>query len=203
MPFRPVLVEMVPWITRLRSTTLSLAPALTITPLASEFRMPPALVPQSIVIDLVIVTAPNPPGSRQSISPPAAVLEMAPAKVLQGAVRLHGLASSPTPDTQVRVACACAGAAERKGSKSPRAAPNRTIRRISTSLFQPSFSRPLRNFPFHVRGRPMHQPLVWESSRRVQPVRTRLSEASNVGMLRRVVGPEISSSSQVTQFDWT
>ena len=34
------------------------------------------------------------------------VLEMAPAKVLHGAVRLQGLASSPTPDTQVRVACA-------------------------------------------------------------------------------------------------
>jgi len=27
---------------------------------------------------------------------------MAPANVLQGAVRLHGLASSPTPETQVR-----------------------------------------------------------------------------------------------------
>jgi len=35
-----------------------------------------------------------------------AVFEMAPANVLQGAVRLHGLTSSPTPDTQVRVACA-------------------------------------------------------------------------------------------------
>src|SRR5207245_5335245 len=62
----------------------------------------------SIVIDLVIVTAPKPPGSRASISPPPAVLEIAPANVLQGAVRLHGLASSPTPDTQVRVACAWA-----------------------------------------------------------------------------------------------
>jgi hypothetical protein len=41
-----------------------------------------------------------------SISPFAAVLEMAPAKVLHGAVRLHGLASSPTPETQVRVAWA-------------------------------------------------------------------------------------------------
>ena len=60
----------------------------------------------SIVIALTIVTAPKPPGSRASISPPAAVFEMAPAKVLQGAVRLHGLASLPTPDTQVRVACA-------------------------------------------------------------------------------------------------
>ena len=59
-----------------------------------------------MVIDLVMVTAPKPPGSRQLISPPAAVFEIAPAKVLQGAVRLHGLTSSPTPETQVRVACA-------------------------------------------------------------------------------------------------
>jgi len=62
------------------------------------------------VIAFVIVTAPKPPGSRQLISPPAAVFEIAPAKVLQGAVRLQGLASSPTPETQVRVACALAGA---------------------------------------------------------------------------------------------
>ena len=60
-----------------------------------------------------MVTPPKPPGSRQLISPPVAVLEIAPAKVLQGAVRLHGLASSPTPETQVRVACADAGAAAR------------------------------------------------------------------------------------------
>src|SRR5262249_52560356 len=58
-----------------------------------------------MVIALVIVSAPNPPGSRASISPPAAVLEIAPANVLHGAVRLHGLASSPTPDTQLRLAC--------------------------------------------------------------------------------------------------
>src|SRR5207248_7718657 len=57
--------------------------------------------PPSRVIDLVIVRAPNPPGSRASISPPGAVFEIAPAKVLHGAVRLHGLASSPTPETQV------------------------------------------------------------------------------------------------------
>src|SRR5580765_5058736 len=64
-----------------------------------------------MLIDLVMVTAPKPPGSRQLISPEAAVLEMAPAKVLHGAVRLHGLASSPTPETQVRLACAPAGEA--------------------------------------------------------------------------------------------
>src|SRR5262245_23285747 len=76
-------------------------------------------------MDLVIVTAPKPPGSRTLISPPGAVFEMAPAKVLHGAVRLHGLTSSPTPDTQVRVACALAGtastattAAARSGSSS-------------------------------------------------------------------------------------
>jgi hypothetical protein len=57
-----------------------------------------------IVSDFVIVTPPKPPGSRQLISPPAAVFEIAPANVLHGAVRLHGLASSPTPDTHVRVA---------------------------------------------------------------------------------------------------
>src|SRR3954452_16953944 len=57
-----------------------------------------------MVSDLVMVTPPKPPGSRQLISPPLAVFEIAPAKVLHGAVRLHGLASSPTPDTHVRVA---------------------------------------------------------------------------------------------------
>src|SRR5579859_7727652 len=55
---------------------------------------------------LVMVRAPNPPGSKASISPPGAVLEIAPAKVLHGAVRLQGLASSPTPETHVRVAWA-------------------------------------------------------------------------------------------------
>ena len=66
---------------------------------------PDPVVP-SIVIDFAIVTVPKPPGSRQSISPWMAVFEMAPANVLHGAVRLHGLRSSPTPDTHVRTACA-------------------------------------------------------------------------------------------------
>src|ERR1043166_10160066 len=64
-------------------------------------------------MDLVIVTAPYPPGSRNLISPSLAVFEIAPANVLQGAVRLHGFRSSPTPDTHVRVAWAWAGVAER------------------------------------------------------------------------------------------
>ncbi len=64
--------------------------------------------PPSIVTALVMVTVPNAPGSRASISPPVAVFEMAPANVLHGAVRLQGFASSPTPETQVRVAWACA-----------------------------------------------------------------------------------------------
>src|SRR3982751_591080 len=92
--------------------------SLMIIPGTPELRMPPAEPPlpsaQSSVIDLTMVTDPKPPGSRQSISPPAAVLEMAPAQVLHGAVRLHGLTSSPTPEIQVRVACAVAGEAKQR-----------------------------------------------------------------------------------------
>src|SRR4029077_14091911 len=47
------------------------------------------------------------------ISPPAAVLLMAPAKLWHGAVREQGLASSPTPETQVRNDCAWPEAAAR------------------------------------------------------------------------------------------
>src|SRR5687768_6897473 len=78
----------------------------------------------------MIVTAPNPPGSRQLISPPAAVFEIAPANVLHGAVRLHGLTSSPTPETQVRVAWALAGVAANAAS----AMKTTASMRIGTSL---------------------------------------------------------------------
>src|SRR5215471_5610885 len=95
----------------LRSVTTSEAPAATFIPFVNGLRTdattPP---PPSMVSALVIVTAPNPPGSRASISPPGAVFDIAPANVLHGAVRLQGLASSPTPDTHVRVACAWADA---------------------------------------------------------------------------------------------
>jgi hypothetical protein len=74
--------------------------------------MLPRLPSETMLIGLVIVTAPNPPGSRTLISPLFAVLEMAPANVLHGAVLLQGLASSPTPDTHVRVACALADSVE-------------------------------------------------------------------------------------------
>jgi hypothetical protein len=83
-----------------------------------------------MVMDLVMVTAPKPPGSRQLISPAGAVLEMAPAKVLHGAVRLQGLASSPTPETQVRVAWAWAGAEARNGRNNPRVKANKATRRM-------------------------------------------------------------------------
>src|SRR5437660_7756736 len=73
-------------------------------PFVCAARMLPRVPVQSIVIDFVIVTVPKPPGSRQLISPAPAVFEIAPANVLHGAVRLHGLASSPTPETQVRLA---------------------------------------------------------------------------------------------------
>src|SRR5215475_3296173 len=74
---------------------------------------------------LVMVSAPYPAGSSVSISPPAAVLEIAPANVLHGAVREHGLTSSPTPEIHVRVACACAtfGASIRHAPMSANAIP--------------------------------------------------------------------------------
>ena len=73
-----------------------------------DFLRATVLLSAAAATALVIVTVPKPPGSSVSISPLAAVLEIAPAKVLQGAVREHGLTSSPTPETQVRIACACA-----------------------------------------------------------------------------------------------
>src|SRR3982074_3676883 len=94
-----------PSMPRPRRTTVVPAP-FTLIPFPAPASTPPRNGRQSIVIDLVMVTAPKPPLSIQLMMPPIAVLEMAPAKVLQGAVRLHGLTSSPTPETQVRVACA-------------------------------------------------------------------------------------------------
>src|SRR5437773_381567 len=101
----PMMPEPAPLIVRPRSVTWMPAP-LMMMPVVPAARMPAVVLFPSMVIDFVIVTAPKPPGSSASISPPAAVFEMAPAKVLHGAVRLHGFASSPTPDTHVRV-CAC------------------------------------------------------------------------------------------------
>src|SRR6266436_6522082 len=87
-------------------------------PFVPDTRTPAVPISQEMVIDFVTVTAPKPPGSRQFISPAGAVLEIAPAKVLHGAVRLHGLTSSPTPETQVRVAWAWAGTALRAAGSS-------------------------------------------------------------------------------------
>src|ERR1043165_4322535 len=109
MPLVPRVVP-APLMSRLRSTILSVVSALMTTPCTPEERMLPSSSEQSMVIDFVIVTGPKPPASRQLMMPPAAVFEMAPANVLQGAVRLHGLTSSPTPDTHVRVAWAWASA---------------------------------------------------------------------------------------------
>ncbi|MEI9964267.1 MAG: hypothetical protein WDM92_05790 [Caulobacteraceae bacterium] len=107
MPFR--LLEPIgpPSMANPRMTTMQLGSVeqFTVTPLVPATRMPASPTPSlARVMAFVTVTAPKPPGSSVSISPPAAVLEIAPAKVLQGAVRLQGLASSPTPEIQVLVA---------------------------------------------------------------------------------------------------
>src|SRR5215471_5418744 len=92
-----------PLMERPRNVTLMPAP-LMMMPVVALARIEPKVPLPSSVTDLVMVTAPNPPGSRQSISPGFAVFEIAPANVLHGAVRLPGFASSPTPETHVRVA---------------------------------------------------------------------------------------------------
>src|SRR5262252_2367637 len=101
------------------SVTESVAAAEITIPFVPDTSTPASKPTELIVIDLVMVTAPKPPGSRTLISPAGAVLEIAPAKVLHGAVRLHGLASSPTPDTHVRVAWAFAGAATSIMARTP------------------------------------------------------------------------------------
>lgn len=47
-------------------------------PLVAATRMPVSVLSQISEIDLVMVSAPKPPGSMQLISPPAAVFEIAP-----------------------------------------------------------------------------------------------------------------------------
>src|SRR6185369_3972150 len=98
MPLMPLPA---PLIDILRMMTLSAAAAATLMPLVLALRIPASVPSPLIVIAFVMVTVPKPAGSSALISPPGAVLERAPEKVLQGAVRLHGLASSPTPDTHV------------------------------------------------------------------------------------------------------
>ena len=94
----------------------SVEAALMVIPEMPAAEMPPAYGPPPMMMDFVMVTVPKPPGSSASIYPKADVLEMAPAQVWHGAVRLQGLASLPTPDTQVRVACAKA-CSERKADE--------------------------------------------------------------------------------------
>src|SRR5215216_1939703 len=122
MPWTPVRVPTVPeapvpLMERLRRMTLrngslTFVAMLMLTPLTPEARIEACAPAPSMVMDLVMVMVPKPPESSTLISPLMKVLEIAPAKVLQGAVRLQGLTSSPTPETQVRVACAWANAAK-------------------------------------------------------------------------------------------
>ena len=77
MPINPLPT---PLIDRFRKFTVIPAP-LMLMPFVPAARIEPKVPPQSIVIDFVTVTAPKPPGSRQSISPLGAVLQIAPANV--------------------------------------------------------------------------------------------------------------------------
>src|SRR5260370_25499869 len=91
-PFVPTVLQL---IFRLRRIT---EPVVVITtPLPPPTRTPPGPASQSIVMALVMVTCPNPPGSKQSISPFTAAFERAPAKVLQTAALLPDLAPAADP----------------------------------------------------------------------------------------------------------
>src|SRR5215210_5572201 len=105
IPTRPVPS---PSMSRPRSTTLLVVVALIMMAFVPDTSTPASKPSLEMVIDLLIVTPPKPPGSRTLISPAVAVFEIAPAKVLQGAVRLLCLTETPTTETQVRVACAWA-----------------------------------------------------------------------------------------------
>src|SRR5205807_5652142 len=109
MPNVPIVTPL-PSMRMFRRTTLRLVPEVMFTtmPGTPEWSVLASVPLPSRVIGLVIVTEPNPPGSSASMMPPLAVFEIAPAHVLHGAVRLQGFTSSPTPETHVRVACACA-----------------------------------------------------------------------------------------------
>src|SRR4051794_21199658 len=98
----PMLPPPVPLSERLRMTTRSVAPAAMLIAVPAPATMLARFPSPLIVIALLIRTAPYPAESTTEISPPAAVLEMAPAKVLHGAVRLHGKPSSPFEATHVR-----------------------------------------------------------------------------------------------------
>src|SRR5438270_8745612 len=125
------------------SVTVSVAAAATTIPLVPLTRTPPSTPTHLMVIALVMVTAPKPAESRQLIVPAGAVFEMAPAKVLHGAVRLQGLASSPTPETQVRVACALAGETNDNADTAP-------------AINAPKIMRFMRTSPTLERRRPLH-----------------------------------------------
>src|SRR6201985_359805 len=116
-------------------TTLSDGPAATVMPGVPDTSTPASPAgPQMIEMALVMVSAPKPPPSRQLISPPGAVLEIEPAKVLHGAVRLHGFASSPTPETHVRVAWARAGVAHAKAARTAASTPDQICLCCMTQL---------------------------------------------------------------------
>src|SRR5947208_3584172 len=92
---------------RFRKTTTSFGPAFTTIPLLAPARIEARGPWPSIVIAVVIVTDPKSPAPLTSISPPAAVRVRAALKVRHAKLWEHGFESSPSPDTQVREACAC------------------------------------------------------------------------------------------------
>ena len=109
---------------------------LTRMPVVPAARMLASVPSPLMVMDLLMLIVPKPPGSRALISPLVAVLVKAPANVWQGAVRLQGFASLPVPETKVLVAWACTGV-EKPAARAAAA----MKRREKANQFGPSFRK--------------------------------------------------------------
>src|SRR5262249_1173429 len=111
---------------------------LMVMPTCPECRIKPYAAGHSMVIDFEMTSVPNEPESRQSTSPPTMAFCNAPLNVRQGAVRLQGLTSSPTPETQVRWTCAAGGVGK------PHSAHQAARRLASTAILSFMSVSPLR-----------------------------------------------------------
>src|SRR5262249_21197456 len=118
MPLPPP--KPIPLIVRPRRLIASVAPAMTVIPFNPPDTSTPASPTPSLMMlmPLVIVTAPYPPGSRTVISPAVSVLSCARWKVRHGVGRLQSLASLPADETNGRANWASAGVTCRPSASS-------------------------------------------------------------------------------------
>src|SRR5262245_98732 len=129
-----------PSIDRPRRTTATSA-ALTTMALPAVTTTPPLVPVQSMVIDLVMVTAPKLPASTHLIVPPGSVAVCAAANVAHGAARVQA-APAPLLATQVSGMAWAGGACRQSASKAPSMLGNAIVLMGTPSLRVRPMSRP-------------------------------------------------------------